>query len=60
VRPQNVTVAISGVTIEIAALGYASLAMIKASDFLSETLLCTGRQIGHPKNIRKFYYFSEF
>ena len=67
-RPQNVAVEISGVTIEIAALGgvypecnrRASLAMTMASDFLSETLLCTGRQIGHPKNIRNFYYFTEF
>jgi hypothetical protein len=54
-RPQNVAVAISGITIEIAALGYASLAMTMASDFLSETLLCAGRQMGHPKNIGSIY-----
>ncbi len=65
--PQNVAVAISGVTIEIAALGgvypecnrRASLAMTMVSDFLSETLLCTGRQIGHPKNIRNYSYYSK-
>ena len=40
-RPQNMAVAISDVTIEIAALGYASLAMTIAGNFLSKILLCT-------------------
>jgi len=50
-RPQNVAVAISDATIEIAALGYASLAMTRADNFLSKTLLCTARKNSHTRKM---------
>ncbi len=50
-RPLKKAMAISDAAIEIAALGYASLAMTRADNFLSKTLLCTARKNSHTRKM---------